>query len=118
MMTRRLLFSLTAKDFKIVTFCSGGKGGQNQNRKKTGVRITHTSSGASGECRGKNTFIHNRAIAFQHLCDTKKFQVWHKMEVARVTGAVQRAEDQTDREMLPNNLRVEVKHEGRWRIEK
>ncbi len=113
-MTRRLLFSLTAKDFKIVTFCSGGKGGQNQNRKMTGVRITHIASGASAECRGKNTFAHNRGVAFKRLHETKRFRAWHKLEVARVSGATQRAEKQVDKEMSPRNLKVEVKEEGRW----
>ena len=112
MQLRKLLFSLKAKDFKIQTFCSGGKGGQNQNRKKTGVRIVHPASGATGECRGKNTFQHNKATAFRRLVESKKFKAWHKGEVARRLSAEDRAREYADREI--QNVKVEVKKGGRW----
>ena len=38
-MGKKLLFSVGKKDLDIQTFCTGGPGGQNQNRKKNGVRI-------------------------------------------------------------------------------
>ena len=47
----KLLFSLTKKDFKVETFCTGGKGGQHRNAKQYGVRIIHTASGARAEHR-------------------------------------------------------------------
>jgi len=40
-MKRELIVSYTKKDFKVDAFCTGGPGGQNQNRNKNGVRITH-----------------------------------------------------------------------------
>jgi protein subunit release factor B len=43
---RELLFSITKEDFEIQTFCSGGKGGQHQNKVETGVRILHKYSKA------------------------------------------------------------------------
>ena len=46
-MEKKLLFSLTAKDFEVQTFCTGGAGGQHRNAKKNGVRIIHTASGAA-----------------------------------------------------------------------
>lgn len=113
-MTRKLLFSLTVKDFKITTFCSGGKGGQNQNRKRTGVRVTHPASGASAECRGKDTFLHNRGAAFERLVASKRFKAWHTLEVARVCGATQRAEEDVEKALHPKNLRVDVKKDGKW----
>jgi protein subunit release factor B len=36
---RKLVFSVTSKDLNIQTFRSGGKGGQNQNKVNSGVRI-------------------------------------------------------------------------------
>ena len=49
MTTREKLFSI--KDFEVQTFRSGGPGGQNQNKRNTGVRIIHKSSGAKEESR-------------------------------------------------------------------
>ena len=41
---KKLLFSVTKKDFDIQTFRSGGKGGQHQNKRDTGVRCVHKAS--------------------------------------------------------------------------
>lgn len=81
-----LLFSLTKKDFEIETFCTGGKGGQNQNRKEKGIRIRHLESGAVGEGREFREQIRNKEAAFRRLVESKKFQQWHKIEVARRLG--------------------------------
>lgn len=51
MKEKRLLFSLTKKDFEVYTFCTGGNGGQHRNAKRNGVRITHPVSGAVAEHR-------------------------------------------------------------------
>lgn len=50
-----LAFSVTIKDCTVQTFRSGGKGGQNQNKRDTGVRIIHRPSGAVGESRQHRT---------------------------------------------------------------
>lgn len=80
---KRLLFSLTKKDFEIQTFCTGGKGGQKQNSTESGVRIIHPASGARGEGREERHQYANRKRAFERLVQTKEFQRWHKAEVAR-----------------------------------
>ncbi len=49
------LLTLTKKDFRVDTFRSGGKGGQNQNKRDTGVRITHIKSGISAEGRSERS---------------------------------------------------------------
>ena len=56
-MTRELLFSVTKKDLRIDTFRAGGKGGQNQNKRNTGVRVTHPDSGAVGEARDQRLAV-------------------------------------------------------------
>jgi len=45
-MPKEKLFSITKKDLEIQTFCSGGLGGQHQNKTASGVRIIHRASGA------------------------------------------------------------------------
>ena len=59
-MSKKLLFSLTKKDFVIETFRSGGPGGQNQNKRNTGVRIRHPESGAVAESRVHRTQEQNK----------------------------------------------------------
>lgn len=110
----KLLFSLTAKDFIVQTFCTGGNGGQHRNAKQNGVRIIHPASGARGEHRDGRDQGKNRTEAFKKLCESKEFLAWHKMEVARRTGAIKRAEEAVDNEMQPDKLLIEVRTESGW----
>lgn len=61
------LFSATKKDFRIDTFCAGGKGGQHQNKNETGVRIVHIPTGLSAECREERSQLTNKRRAFRKL---------------------------------------------------
>lgn len=81
---KKLLFSLTAKDFEFQTFCTGGNGGQHRNAKQNGVRCIHRASGARAEHRDGRDQRKNKEAAFQKCCETKEFKVWHKMECARL----------------------------------
>jgi protein subunit release factor A len=109
-MPKHLLFSLTAKDFQVQTFCTGGNGGQHRNAKQNGVRIIHTASGARAEHRDGRDQAKNKAEAFQKLAET-----WHKMECAKRLGLVRLAEEATEEAMRPANIKVEVKDtEGKW----
>ncbi|MCK9369469.1 peptide chain release factor-like protein [Candidatus Dojkabacteria bacterium] len=83
---RELLFSITKKDFELQTFCSGGHGGQHQNKTESGIRIIHHASGARGESREYKSQAQNRKAAFKRLVNTKTFQKWLKLEVAKRSG--------------------------------
>jgi len=112
MPTRKLLFSLTKRDFVLQTFCSGGKGGQNQNKVATGVRIIHPASGARGESREQRSQLQNRKAAFIRLTETPRFKVWHRVEVARRLGRV--APVDVDAMVRPENLRIEIRRDDKW----
>ncbi len=71
---KKLLFSVTHKDFEIQTFRCGGKGGQNVNKRETGVRIIHKESGIAEECREEREQLQNRKRAFEKLCNNKDFK--------------------------------------------
>lgn len=114
-MTRRLLFSVTAKDFAMQTFRSGGKGGQNQNKVNSGVRLIHEASGARGEARDSRHQYQNKRAAFLRLLETKEWKAWHKLEVARRLGTEAQIEGEVSAAMSPENLKVEVFDRGRWR---
>lgn len=115
MADKKLLFTLTARDFEVQTFCTGGNGGQHRNAKQNGVRIIHQASGARAEHRDGRDQAKNRAAAFRKLTMTGEFQRWHRAEVARRLGLEAEAEEATERAMRPENLKIETKNEkGLW----
>lgn len=83
---KQLLFSVTKKDLIIQTFRAGGKGGQNQNKVESGVRIIHPASGARGEARDTRDQHNNKKAAFRRMVESKEFLVWYKIETARRMG--------------------------------
>ena len=112
---RELLFSLDKGDFTLEFFCTGGKGGQNQNKRKMGVRIKHAASGAVAESREERSQLQNRKIAFRRLVETEAFKKWHKIECSKRLGNLANIDDLVDRWMDDSNIKIEVKDEnGRW----
>lgn len=92
-MSKELLFSITKKDFRIDTFRSGGKGGQHQNKRDSGVRITHIESGATGESREERSQKRNKEKALKKLVKSDKFKKWYELEAAKIMGTVRTKEE-------------------------
>lgn len=69
------ILSVTLKDCRVDTFRAGGKGGQNQNKRDTGVRIVHPPSGAVGESREERSQLQNKTKAFRKMAESDKFKV-------------------------------------------
>ena len=115
---RKRILSVTKKDFTIQTFRAGGKGGQHQNKTESGVRIIHRDSGARGESREHRSQKRNREAAFSRLVLTDKFRTWLRLETAKILTdeheMERRANRDVERMMVPRNLRVEVRRDGRW----
>ncbi len=109
-MARELLFSVTLKDCDVQTFRAGGKGGSNQNKRDTGVRIIHRASGAVGEARDERSQYQNKRNAFRRMTETKEFKLW----IRRMSGESQVVAASIDRAMWPVNIKVEVKRDGEW----
>jgi protein subunit release factor A len=110
---KKLLFSLTAKDFEVQTFRAGGKGGQHQNKTESGVRIIHHASGARGEARDSRDQHQNKKNAFMRLVATPEFKKWHKFESAKRLGQIDNVEKIIEREM--KNIKVETLDENeKW----
>ena len=109
-----LLYSLTKKDFKVDTFRSGGPGGQHQNKRNTGVRITHIASGAVGECRNTRSQAHNKREALKRLVDHPKFRTWNARKCAEIIKG--KTLDKLVEEMMNlRNLKFErINEEGKW----
>ena len=74
--------TVTLKDCRVETFRAGGKGGQNQNKRDTGVRVAHEPSGAVGEARDERSQLQNKKLAFRRMVNDPKFALWVRMQSA------------------------------------
>jgi peptide chain release factor 1 len=68
-----------------------------------------------GQAQDDRSQYKNRQLAFRRMAESKKFQDWVKIEVARINGEVLEIEKKIDRDLLdPNKIKVEVWKGGRW----
>ena len=84
-MARKLLFSITKKDFEITYYSGTGAGGQHRNRHKNCVRLKHIDSGVIVTGANSRSLEQNKKNAFKRLVNHKKFKAWLKIRVARET---------------------------------
>lgn len=116
MAERERLFSVTLADCEVQHFRSGGKGGQNQDKRDTGTRIIHHPSGARGEGRQERSQLQNKKAAFRRMAETPAFRWWVQQESLRIRGQ-QTAEKRIAAELAdPANLRVEVFGKNGWEV--
>lgn len=112
-MAKRLLFSVTLKDCRLDTFRAGGKGGQNQNKVESGVRITHLASGAVGEARDSRDQLTNKRNAWSRMAASGKFKAWHRLVLCEILSG-KSIEQRVAEDLHPSKLRVEVRGERGW----
>jgi len=112
-MAREKLFSVTLADCDLQTFRAGGPGGQHQNKTETGVRIIHRASGARGESREERSQLQNKKKAWRRMTEDPKFKIWLNREIFRRQGKAS-PEELVKQDMIPDNLKVEVRENGRW----
>ena len=107
------LFTTTIKDCEIQTFRSGGKGGQNQNKVESGVRIIHHPSGARGESREHRDQLHNKRAAFKRMGETKEFKSWARNVALKMKGQ-KTLEDRVNEQMTDDKIIIETMVNGKW----
>lgn len=109
-MTRELVLSVTPADCELQTFSAGGPGGQNQNRRSTGVRWIHHPSGARGESREERSQLQNKKRAWRRMSESKEFKAWVRFTLSRDDHL----KAEVEREMFPNKIKVETQQNGQW----
>jgi len=109
---KKLLFSVTKDDCRWDYYRCPGKGGQNVNKRDTGVRCTHPPSKAVGKSCDERSQGQNKRTAFKRMAESKEFKAWHKIECARRTGQLDLIEREVERQL--HNIKVEVKENGIW----
>jgi len=113
---RKLLFSVTKKDFEVQTFRAGGKGGQHQNKTDSAVRIIHRESGGVGLSRNDRSQHRNKKLALQRLVKSKKFKLWIQRRVNEIEVG-ETIEIQVEQTMKPENLKIEFRENNKWIVE-
>ena len=111
-LTKELLFSVTAKDCEWSYTRGSGKGGQARNKISSAVHCMHRPSGAHGYSEASRSQLDNKRSAFRKMAESKEFKAWHKLETARVQGKLLGIEEEVERQM--KNIKVEVKENDKW----
>ena len=109
-MARELAFSVKIADCEVQTFRSGGKGGQNQNKRDTGVRVIHHPSGARGESREERSQLQNKKAAFRRMAESPAFRYWTRLQLQ----SIESEEKWLSRQMAPENVLIEARVAGKW----
>lgn len=110
-MTKKPVLSLSKKDFRVDTFrVSTGAGGQKKDKTSSGVRITHIESGIFHSCTETRSQHENKEIAFRKLCKDPAFKHWLKKKALGLLDI----EEEVDSAMKEDNLKVEVRLNGKW----
>ncbi len=105
---KKKLFTVTTADLREERYRGSGAGGQNRNKRDTGVRFTHEPSGAVGESEAQRSQLQNRQEAFRKMASSPRFIMWAKAQgQARIEGHAS-LDRKVDGLMDENNLRVEL----------
>lgn len=117
MMVRERILSVTIHDCEVQTFRAGGPGGQNQNKRDTGVRVIHHASGARGEAREERSQLQNKKLAFRRMATSSQFNLWLRLETGRAAAleaSLAEIQRSANFHIDPLDVRVEVRVDGRW----
>lgn len=112
MTERKKILSITLADCRVDRFRAGGKGGQNQNKRDTGVRVVHEPSGAVGESREERSQLQNTKNAFKRMAETTKFKIWLNHTIYGYRDLEAEVAD----DMKPENLKIEVRKDNEWTV--
>lgn len=107
---KELAFSVTAKDCELQTFRCPGKGGQNVNKRDTGVRWVHPPSGARGESCEERSQLQNKKRAWKRMCETPEFKLWVKKQLGQDVAL----DAEVERMLWPVHIKTEIRKDGAW----
>ena len=111
---KKKLFSITRNDCEWQYFRAGGKGGQSQNKKSSGVRCIHKPSGAIGESREERSQWQNRQAAFKRMAATPAFIKWANREASKDLISEAEIQLRVEKSMAEKNLKVETRVDNKW----
>ena len=110
---KKLLFSITKKDFKIDYFSGTGKGGQHRNKHQNCVRLHHIESGAVTTGQSYKERSTNKKEALKNLFSNPKFITWYNRKINEVIEN-KTLEEKVEEMMSSENLKIEYKIDNKW----
>jgi len=105
--SKKLLFSITKKDFDISYYSGTGAGGQHRNRHKNCVRIKHKETGIIATGADSKSLLQNKKNAFKRLVANKQFKQWLKIKASSAQMDLQEIERKVNIMMREENLKIE-----------
>jgi len=108
------IITLTKKDFRLDYYRGSGKGGQHRNKTSSACRITHLETGFCATSEDERSQHQNRKLAFNRLCNNKKFSNWLKLESIRILNDLptkeeieKQVDDMIERDLKNGNIVIE-----------
>jgi protein subunit release factor B len=112
--SKEVLFTVTANDCDWNYTRGTGPGGQKRNKTSSKVRCVHRDSGAWAESDETRSQHDNKRLAFRKMAETKEFRAWHKIETAKRLGNLISIEDNVNNAIKEQNLKIEGRVDGVW----
>jgi len=107
MTKKKLLFSLTKKDFDLTCYSGTGAGGQHRNKHQNCVRLKHRETGITATGADTKSLIQNKKNAFKRLISNPKFQKWLKIRSSSEYLTQIDIETKVNELMQEENLKIE-----------
>lgn len=113
---KKLIFTLTKKDFEITWFSGSGAGGQHRNKHQNCCRIKHIATGILSTGQSQRDRQSNVREAFDGIKRNKLFLSWCSLRCYEIEQG-KSIEQIVDEWMTSDNLRVECMLDGEWKEE-
>lgn len=111
---RDLILSVSIHDCVVQTYRGSGAGGQNRNKRDTGVRVIHPPSGARAESCEERSQLQNKRTAFLRMVETPAFRAWLSA-VCNGRKTPRELEAEVEESLAdPRNLKVEALTGNGW----
>ena len=104
---KKLLFSITKKDFDITYYSGRGAGGQHRNKSKNCVRLKHKETGIITTGQDQKSLTQNLKNAFIRMTKHPNFQLYLKKRPAGELMDEYEIEKKVDEMMKEENLKIE-----------
>lgn len=111
-MSKKVLFSLTRKDFEFDFFNGTGNGGQYRNKHANCCRCKHPASGAVGQSQEFRSLEQNKQMAFRRCAESEVFKKWVKLKASEIDSDKASIDEIVDKEI--KQAKVEIREKGKW----